>query len=110
MKSVFIAIAVLMFVLISSCRENPPRPPATHQELQKVTDANTPEQIATFVFDNYGCKNCHTLGSVGKFGFTTEGEQLKSKSEGCIALLTAVHGIVAMPEVRRTAQDKEKLG
>src|SRR5262249_19107391 len=53
--------------------------------------------------------NCHTLGAEGKFGFTTQGEQLKSKSEGCIAMLTAMHGIAALPEVRRTAEHKEKL-
>ena len=108
MKRPLILIAVLILAL-SGCGQKPDRPPATVAELQRVTNAKNPQQIATFIYQSYGCKNCHTLGSGGKFGFTADGEQLKSKSEGCIAMLTAVHGIAAMPEVRRTAEHKEKL-
>jgi cytochrome c551/c552 len=104
-----IAVGVLFLICLLGCAKRPERPPATLAELQTVTAAKGPLQIATYIFGNYGCKNCHTLGTEGKFGFTNEGEQLKSKSEGCISMLTAVHGIAAMPEVRRTAQDKEKL-
>ena len=87
----------------------PERPPATVAELEKVSQAKTPHQMATFIFENYGCKNCHTISSGGKFGYTAEGEQLKNKSEGCISLLTAVSRVVTLPEADRTAEHKEKL-
>jgi cytochrome c551/c552 len=101
--------AIALFVCLWSCTQKPEHPPATLAELQTVTAAKSPQQIATYVFGNYGCTNCHTLGAEGKFGFTRQGEQLKSKSEGCVAMLTAMHGIAALPEVRRTAEHKEKL-
>src|SRR5437660_4029491 len=103
------ACGVVFLTCLLGCAKTPERTPATLAELQTVTAAKSPMQIATYIFGNYGCKNCHTLGTDGKFSFTTEGEQLKSKSEGCISMLTAVHGIAAMPEVRRTAEDKQKL-
>jgi len=108
MNSNLVLLAALL-ITSTSCTQNTSRPPATVVELQRVTNARTPHQIATYLYDNYGCKNCHTLGTGGKFGFTPDGEQLKSKSEGCVAMLTAVHGIAALPEVRRTAEHKEKL-
>jgi cytochrome c551/c552 len=98
-----------LFVGLTSCGQKPERPPATLAELQAVTDARSPQEIATYIFGNYGCQNCHTRGTDGKFGYTSQGEQLKSKSEGCVAMLTAMHGIAALPEVRRTAEHKEKL-
>ena len=101
--------AILLFICLWSCAQKPDHPPATLAELQSVTAAKSPQQIATFIYDSYGCKNCHTLGTSGTFGYTAVGEQLKSKSEGCISMLTAMHGIASLPEERRTAEHKEKL-
>jgi cytochrome c551/c552 len=97
-----------LFVLIG-CSRNPDRAPATLVELEKVTKAKTAHEVATYIFDNYGCKQCHTVSSGGKFGYTAMGEQLKEKSEGCIALLTTVSRIVTLPETSRTAEHREKL-
>src|SRR5467141_2398790 len=33
----------------------------------------TPEQLATYIFENHGCKDRHTLGKGGKLGFTAHG-------------------------------------
>jgi len=98
----------LLFALIG-CSRAPDRPPATLAELERVTAAKSAHEVATYIFDNYGCKQCHTVASNGKFGYTEMGEQLKKKSEGCIGLLTTVSRIVTLPEADRTAEHKEKL-
>jgi cytochrome c551/c552 len=84
-------------------------PPATVAELEKVTAAKDAHEIATYIFENYNCNTCHTIATGGKFGYTAMGEQLKNKSQGCIALLTAVSRIVTLPEANRTAEHNEKL-
>ena len=89
----------LVCVLAAGCSQQSKHAPATLAELEQVTAAKTPHEIATFIFDNYGCKNCHTVAGGGKFGFTAMGEQLKNKSEGCIAMLTTVSRIVTLPEM-----------
>lgn len=99
---------VLLCVLVA-CTQQPPRPPATVAELQKVTDAKSPHEIGTYIFNHYGCKNCHSLSSAGKFGYTAAGEQLKTKSEGCVAMLTSIHRIVSLPETNRTDEHRTKL-
>ena len=96
-------------LLAASCSSRPSSPPATTAELEKVTAAKDAHQIATFLFENYGCNKCHSIATDGKFGYTQTGLQLKDKSEGCIALLTAVSKIVTMPETNRTPEHKEKL-
>jgi cytochrome c551/c552 len=99
---------ILLFVLVG-CSRKPDRPPATLAELERVTAAKNAHEVATYIFDNYGCTQCHTVASGGKFGYTEMGEQLKKKSEGCIALLTTVSRIVTLPEADRTPEHKEKL-
>ena len=100
---------IFLVAFLVSCSSQPPRPPATLAELEKVTAAKSAHEIATYIFDNYGCNNCHTIGNGGKFSYTATGEQLRNKSEGCIALLTSVSKIATMPEANRTAEHKEKL-
>jgi cytochrome c551/c552 len=108
MKQLRIVGTTLLFVLIG-CSRTPDRPPATLAELEKVTQAKSAHEVATYIFDNYGCKQCHTVAGGGRFGYTVLGEQLKKSSEGCIALLTTVSRIVTLPETDRTAEHKEKL-
>jgi cytochrome c551/c552 len=99
----------LFLSCVVGCSERPDPPPATLEELEKVTAAKSAHEIATYIFDNYGCKNCHTVASAGKFGYTALGEQLKNKSEGCISMLTSVRRIVTLPETSRTPENNEKL-
>src|SRR5215510_8719997 len=84
MKKVIFAV-LLLSASLSGCAQQPASPPATLAELQRVSSAKKPSEIARYIYDNYGCHNCHTVGSAGKFGYTAQGEQLKSKSEGCIS-------------------------
>ena len=102
-------IALFLPCLLAACAQTPDKPPATVAELERVTAAKSAHEIATYIFDNYGCKNCHTIASGGKFGYTEMGEKLKNKSEGCISMLTSVSKILTLPEADRTAAHKEKL-
>jgi len=108
MKRLRMVGTTLLFVLVG-CSRTPGRPPATLAELEQVTQAKSAHEVATYIFDNYGCKQCHTVASGGKFGYTAMGEQLKKSSEGCIAMLTTVSRIVTLPEADRTAEHREKL-
>jgi len=102
-------LAGFVVCVVLGCTKSPERAPATLAELEKVTAAKSAHEIATYLFENYGCKNCHTVAGGGKFGYTEMGEQMKNKSEGCIALLTSVRRIATLPEADRTAEHKEKL-
>jgi len=103
-----LAILAVLSVF-AGCSQHRDTPPATVAELEKVTEAKSAHEIATYIFDNYGCNNCHTIASGGKFGYTAAGAQFKKSSDGCIALLTAVSKIATMPEANRTPEHKEKL-
>jgi cytochrome c551/c552 len=104
-----VSLAGLLLWVLCACSQRPDLPPATLAELEKVTEAKSAHEIAAYIFDNYGCNNCHTTASGGKFGYTATGEQLKNKSEGCISLLTTVSRIATLPEGDRTAEHKEKI-
>jgi len=109
MKSTLLIFVIVSCALCGCSQKKTDGPPATVAELEKVTAAKSAHEIATYIFENYGCKNCHTIAADGKFGYTATGEQLKDKSEGCIALLTSVSNIVTLPDADRTAEHKEKL-
>lgn len=104
-----VRLAGFVVCVVLGCAQSPERPPSTLAELERVTAAKSAHEIATYLFENYGCKNCHIVAGGGKFGYTEMGEQLKNKSEGCIALLTSVRRIATLPEADRTAEHKEKL-
>ncbi len=79
------------------------------QELSSEQLASkTPDELAHYVFEHHGCKNCHTLGEGGKLGFTQHGQELGKNFEGCISLLTSMNVIAQTKPADRTAQDKEK--
>lgn len=101
--------AITTLLLLVACSQQPERPPATLAELERLTAASTPQEIATYIFANYSCENCHTISSSGKFGFTDRGQEIKGYSEGCPALLGSVRRIAVLPEANRTAEDREKL-
>lgn len=68
----------------------------------------TPDELAHYIFEHHGCKNCHTLGSGGKLGFTDYGKQVGKNFEGCIRLLTAMNVIAQVKEGDRSAEEKLK--
>src|SRR5262249_30967398 len=87
-------------------------PAQANQRGARLTEADmkskSPDELATFVFENHGCKNCHTMGAGGRLGFTERGKEVGKNFEGCIRLLTAMNVIAQEKEENRTAEEKEK--
>ena len=73
-----------------------------------IAAGKSSDELAHFVFENHDCKNCHTLGKDGKFGFNAWGGQIRQKSEGCVALLTAMNGMVNTPEQQLSSEERIK--
>jgi cytochrome c551/c552 len=65
-------------------------------------------QLANYVFENHGCKSCHTMGKYEKFGFTERGKEVGKNFEGCISLLTAMNVIAQTTPADRTKTEKQK--
>jgi cytochrome c551/c552 len=80
---------------------------------KKLTEAQMAKmdsnQLAHYIFQNHGCKNCHTLGSGGKLGFTEQGKEVSKGFEGCISLLTSMNVIAQTKDSDRTSDDKHKV-
>ncbi len=88
-------------------------PAAAQAEVrQPVSEANLDampsDKLALYVFENHGCKNCHTMGKDGKLGFTAKGKEVGKNFEGCIRLLTAMNVIAQVPEEKRSNEEIEK--
>jgi cytochrome c551/c552 len=68
----------------------------------------SPDELAAYVFENHGCKSCHTMGQGGKLGFTDRGKEVGKNFEGCISLLTSMNVIAQVKPANRSADDKVK--
>lgn len=75
---------------------------------QMIAAGKSPRELAQYVFDTHGCRNCHTIGHDGKLGYTEMGKQKAQGYEGCIDLLTAMTVVVQVPEDRRSDQQRQK--
>lgn len=62
--------------------------------------------LAKYVFDNQGCRSCHTISTDGKLGFTERGKQLSKGFEGCTSLLSSMNVIAQVPAASRTPEEK----
>jgi cytochrome c551/c552 len=114
----------LGYALVACSSQRLPQPSASNQGVQPaqsaqseplyktVSDADlagkTPNELASFVFERHGCKNCHTLGKDGKLGFTERGKAVGRNFEGCISLLTSMNVIAQEQEENRKPEEKEK--
>jgi cytochrome c551/c552 len=89
-----------------------PKPPASGGPGKPLTDVQmarmSSDKLARYIFENHGCKNCHTMGASGKLGFTERGKQVGKGFEGCISLLTSMNVIAQVPEADRSAEEKRK--
>lgn len=88
--------------------------PSTSKTAGKhLTDAKMAEmgseKLAHYVFENHGCKNCHTMGASGKLGLTERGKQVGKGFEGCISLLTSMSVIAKINENDRSPEEKRKI-
>jgi hypothetical protein len=83
--------------------------PASSTELDKmIATGRSPRELALFLFDTHGCKNCHTIGQDGKLGFTKKGEERAQGFEGCISTLKAMTIIAKVPEDQRSATQRRR--
>lgn len=82
---------------------------ASSAELDKMIAAGkSPRELALFLFDTHGCKNCHTIGQDGKLGFTKKGEERAEGFEGCISTLKAMTIIAKVPDTQRSATQRRR--
>jgi cytochrome c551/c552 len=65
------------------------------------------DDLAKYVFQEHGCKNCHTLGQAGRLGFTERGMEVGKNYEGCISLLTSMNRIAQLKDADRSSADKK---
>lgn len=66
------------------------------------------DELAHYVFENHGCKNCHTMGASGKLGLTERGMRVGKDFEGCISLLTSMSVIAQIKKSDRSPEEKHK--
>jgi len=65
------------------------------------------DHLAKYVFQQHGCKNCHTLGTNGKLGLTERGMEVGKNYEGCVSLLTSMNLIAQLKDAERSNADKK---
>jgi cytochrome c2 len=65
------------------------------------------DDLAKYVFQQHGCKNCHTLGKAGKLGLTERGMEVGKNYEGCVSLLTSMNLIAQLKDGERSSADKK---
>jgi cytochrome c551/c552 len=76
-------------------------------ELDRMVAAGKSQrELAQYLFDTHGCKNCHTLGHDGKLGFTQKGQERAQGFVGCISTLKAMSIIAKVPEDKRSATQR----
>ena len=74
-----------------------------------VAAGKSPQDLAAYLFDTHGCKNCHTAGKDGKLGFTKKGEERAQGFQGCIATLKAMTVIAKVPTNHRSATQRQRV-
>jgi len=75
---------------------------------QMIAAGASPQELAQYVFDTHGCRNCHTVGHDGKLGFTTTGKEKAQGFEGCISTLKAMGIIAKVPEDQRSVTQRQR--
>ncbi len=74
-----------------------------------IAAGKSQRELAQHLFDTHGCKECHTIGSEGRLGFTPKGKDRAQGFEGCIATLKAMSIIVKVPENKRSATQRGRV-
>jgi cytochrome c551/c552 len=73
-----------------------------------IAAGKNPRELARYLFDTHGCKNCHTAGQDGKLGFTKKGQERAQGFEGCIATLKAMTVIAKVPANQRSVTQRQR--
>ncbi len=108
-KRPFIVLTTLFVLGLGLLAQQKQSAQTTSAALDKMIAAKkSQKELAQYVFDNHGCKTCHTVGDNGKLGFTDKGKQLTNGFEGCIRMLTAMNVIAQVDPRQRSADQKIK--
>ena len=104
--ALFLSLAFLTFLFLSlrSGRAAASANTLSEDQMSRMS----PGPLAKYVFDNQGCRSCHTVSADGKLGFTERGKELGKGFEGCTSLLTAMNVIAQVPQASRTPDEKVK--
>jgi cytochrome c551/c552 len=73
-----------------------------------IAAGKSPRELAGYLFETHGCKNCHTTGQDGKLGFTKKGEGRAQGFEGCISTLKAMTIIAKVPADQRSETQRHR--
>jgi len=71
-----------------------------------IAAGKSPRELAQYLFDTHGCKDCHTIGQEGRLGLTKKGELKAQGFEGCVSTLKAMSVIAKVPENQRSATQR----
>lgn len=94
-------VCTILLVSISAFAEK-------NQLDQMIAAGKSNQELAQYLFDTHGCKNCHTVGHDGKLGFTKMGEEKAQGFQGCISTLKAMSIIAKVPENQRSATQRQR--
>ena len=87
----------------------PASPQSSAAALDRMIRAGKSQrELAQYLFDTHGCKDCHTIGQEGKLGLTKKGEQRAQGFEGCISTLKAMSVIAKVPANQRSATQRQR--
>jgi cytochrome c551/c552 len=90
----------------------PPKAVSSESSTKALTDAQmsrmSSDELAKYLFEQHGCKNCHTLGANGRLGLTERGKEIGKNFEGCISLLISMNLIAEVKDADRTQDEKRK--
>ena len=73
-----------------------------------IAAGRSPQELAAYLFDSHGCKNCHTAGEDGKLGFTKKGADRAQGFQGCISTLKAMTVIAKVPADQRSTTQRQR--
>jgi len=73
-----------------------------------VAAGKSPRELAQYLFDTHGCKDCHTIGQESKLGLTKKGEERAQGFEGCVFSLKAMSVIAKVPANQRSASQRQR--
>ena len=108
-KRLLVALAALSLAAVGLLAQQKQSAQTTSAALDKMIAAKkSDKELAQYVFDNHGCKSCHTVGENGKLGFTERGKNLTNGFEGCIRMLTAMNVIAQVDPNQRSGDQKVK--
>jgi len=74
-----------------------------------IAAGKSQQELAKYVFNTRGCRNCHTLAGSGKLEFTEKGKVRAKGFEGCISMLTAMNLIAQVDEKHRSVEQRQKI-